>query len=85
LRSDYKGSTKPGICENMATPAAIIVGAMLIAGVILLTNHYDVTHATDGSEKVIRLNRWTGAIDICAKDDQAISPGSAAAMNCEHR
>jgi hypothetical protein len=74
-----------GICETMATPAAIIVGAMLVAGVILLTNHYDVTHARDGSENVIRLNRWTGEIDMCAKDDKAISAGTAAGMNCEHR
>jgi hypothetical protein len=69
----------------MSSPAAIIVGAMLVAGVILLTNHYDITPAPTGSETVMRLNRWTGEIDACAKDGNAISGSSAGGVNCQHR
>jgi hypothetical protein len=69
----------------MYSPAAIIIGAVLIAGVILLTNHYEITPAPDRSETVMRLNRWTGEIDVCAKDGKTTSGSSAGGVTCEHR
>jgi hypothetical protein len=69
----------------MYSPAAIIVGAVLIAGVILLTNHYEITPVPDGSKTVTRLNRWTGEIDVCAKDGKTTSGSSAGGVTCEHR
>ena len=46
--------------------SAIIVGAVLIAGAILLANHWQVVENPDGS--VVRLNRWTGTVELCQKD-----------------
>jgi hypothetical protein len=60
----------------MGTPAAIVVGAMLVAGALLLANHYEIAPAPDGSGE-LRLNRWTGEIEKCAKDAK-VAGGEAA-------
>jgi hypothetical protein len=48
--------------------AAIIVGAVLIAGAILLTNHWQVAENPADPGSVVRLNRWTGAMELCQRD-----------------
>jgi hypothetical protein len=46
---------------------AIVVGAGLIAGAILITNHWAIMPGGANSiAATVRLNRWTGSIDVCS-------------------
>jgi hypothetical protein len=54
----------------MGNPTAIIVGSALIAGAILLTNHWQLLSTNSGSLEagVVRLDRWTGTVTVCGVD-----------------
>ena len=60
----------------MGTRIAIIVGAALIAAAILLTNHWQMQPAGGGTD-ALRLNRWTGTIDLCMLDPKSIKEGAS--------
>jgi hypothetical protein len=69
----------------MGTPAAVVIGAVLIAAAILLTSHYEVTMAPSGSAgsaPVVRLNRWTGEVDMCAPTGNS---AAGTQLTCEHQ
>jgi hypothetical protein len=51
----------------MGLPIAIILGAVAIAGAILATNHWQVVR-TQESLVALRLNRWTGLVEVCMFD-----------------
>jgi hypothetical protein len=65
---------------------AIVVGAGLIALAILVTNHWTVIPGGPNSiAATIRLNRWTGSIDVCslnAKSATGSNP-SGLQLTCE--
>jgi hypothetical protein len=80
----------------MGTPIAIIVGAVLIAVLIaaalLVTNHWQLQVANN-TATALRLNRWTGEVEVCALDAKSLRPetGSLAGalggarLECEHQ
>jgi hypothetical protein len=51
----------------MGTPLAIVIGAAIIAAAILVTNHWQIMR-TQEALVVVRLNRWTGRIEMCMAD-----------------
>jgi len=67
----------------MGVPVSIIIGAILIAAAILVTNHWQIEYS---SAVVARLNRWTGSIELCALDPRSVGAGatslSGAQMKC---
>jgi hypothetical protein len=71
----------------MGTPAAVVIGAVLIAAALLLTTHYEVVIPAGGSAPVVRLNRWTGEVDMCAMDAKSANGNSAAGsqLTCGHQ
>jgi hypothetical protein len=58
----------------MSTPCAIVIGAIIVAVAILLTNHWQLEPIDGGS--VYRMNRWTGEVGVCAIDPNSFSAGS---------
>jgi hypothetical protein len=57
----------------MGTPIAIIVGAALVAAAICITGHWQMQTTNEGGiSMVMRLNRWTGTIEICLLDSTTI-------------
>ena len=56
----------------MGTPIAIVVGAGLIAGAILVANHWQAIPGTELGA-MGRLNRWTGQIELCMADTSSIT------------
>ena len=50
----------------MGTNIAILVGAVLIATTIAVTNHWQIAAATGDFWK---LNRWTGEVSLCRRFD----------------
>ena len=75
--------------SKTATSVAIVIGAAMIAAAILITNHWQVTYLhPEGpiSYVVLRLNRWTGVMDICDIDPhtiQADKPLVGAQFSCK--
>jgi hypothetical protein len=57
-----------GGCYNsiMKTRLAICAAGAMIALTILITGHWQLLGRLSNGESVIRLNRWTGTIDICS-------------------
>ncbi len=48
----------------MGTNMAILVGAVLIAATIAVTNHWQIAASTGNFWK---LNRWTGEVTLCGR------------------
>jgi hypothetical protein len=69
----------------MGTSISIIVGAIVIAAAILVTNHWEIVSTSGGLLVVDRLNRWTGSIEICAVDPNTIhgSEVAGARLSCD--
>jgi hypothetical protein len=65
--------------RRMGRNIAIIAGAALIALAILVTNHWEIHTGSNGMAATIRLNRWTGDIDVCALDTTVKTAGATAA------
>ena len=71
---------------------AVIVGALMIALAILMTNHWEVMPRPQAitlqspPPTVYRLNRWTGFIDMCEVDTSTMrNPNSfvGAELTCK--
>jgi UDP-N-acetylmuramyl pentapeptide phosphotransferase/UDP-N-acetylglucosamine-1-phosphate transferase len=71
----------------MGQAISIAVGAILIAVAILLSNHWTVIAPQTGGLGIVRLNRWTGTIDVCAIDEKSIKGGTVAGavLECERK
>jgi hypothetical protein len=61
----------------MKTPLAIGAAGALIAIAILITSHWQLLGRLSNGESVIRLNRWTGTIDICSIDPKSEAAAGA--------
>jgi hypothetical protein len=64
-----------------------ITASVVIAGVlILISNHWVIIAPQPGGLGIVRLNRWTGSIDICAIDGNTIKGGSVngAQLTCKY-
>ena len=80
MRDLQRGCGGRAACYNprMKTPLAICVAGVLIAVAILTTGHWQLLGPRQSSgESVIRLNRWTGAIDICSIDPKSEAAAGA--------
>ena len=62
----------------MGRNIAIIAGAGLIALAILVSNHWLIVAPQERGLGIVRLNRWTGAIDICAINPDTIKGNNVA-------
>jgi hypothetical protein len=72
--------------RRMAQSIAIVIGAGLIALAILVTNHWAIMPGGSNSiAATIRLNRWTGAIDVCSISAKSPSGSNTAGLQltCE--
>jgi hypothetical protein len=69
----------------MRTPVSIIVGSALIAAAILVTNRWAITGSPMNLAAVVRLDRWTGAAELCAIDVRAMKGTSVAGLPFECR
>ena len=49
----------------MGQSIAIVVAGAMIAAAILVTNHWTLHTGASDFTTAVRLNKWTGAIDIC--------------------
>ena len=70
----------------MGQVAAIIIGTGLIALAIMLTNHWTIIPGGPNSiAATMRLNRWTGAIEVCSVSAKSTAGSNAAGlqMTCE--
>lgn len=61
--------------SRYALPLAVIGAAGFIALAYLAANHWQAVHAEQGY--VYRLNRWTGAMDVCAIDPSTVKARSS--------
>ena len=71
---------------RMGQSIATIVGAGLIALAIMVTNHWEIIPGGANSiAATIRLNRWTGSIDVCALDAKSVTGSNASGiqLTCE--
>jgi hypothetical protein len=65
---------------KMGIPIAIVAGAAMIAAAILVTNHWQIVR-TQESLVALRLNRWTGLVEVCMFDlDTQRDPKSLAGV-----
>jgi len=49
----------------MGAPVAIVVGLVLIATAILVAGHWQIVNSPVNASVVLRLNRWTGTVELC--------------------
>lgn len=56
----------------LALPVSIIIGAVVLAAAILVSNQYQIVNSTEAFT-VFRLNRWAGVIEICFIDAETVS------------
>ena len=67
--------------RRMGQGVATIVGAGLIALAILVTNHWEIIPGGPNSiAATIRLNRWTGAIDVCSISAKSTTGSNASSL-----
>ena len=65
----------------MKSEWAILAGALLIAGAILATNHWQMATLSGGG--IVSLNRWTGEISACiAKEPDSDAPKGTTLAVC---
>ena len=70
----------------MGRNIAIVIGAALIAGAILITNHWMIIPGGSNSiAATVRLNRWTGSIDVCSLNAKSVTGSTASGiqLTCE--
>jgi hypothetical protein len=67
----------------MWTPISIIVGAVLIAAAMLIVNHWQLQVIDTAS--ALRLNRWTGDVEIFLDNKSVPEGGSLAGAKLECR
>jgi hypothetical protein len=67
----------------MGTPAAIIVGSVIIAAAILFVFRWEVLKFNEGPG-ILRLDRWTGTAVLCTPRPAANATSFiGSAMGCE--
>ena len=65
----------------MGQSIAIVVGAGLIALAIMVTNHWAIIPGGANSiAATIRLNRWTGSIDVCSLSAKSATGSNASGL-----
>jgi hypothetical protein len=72
----------------MGRNIAIVVAGGLIALAIMVTNHWTINTPADGVVAAARLNRWTGAIELCSVDPKSLAGASSLAggkVECERK
>ena len=72
--------------REMGRNITIVVGAGLIALAIMVTNHWEIIPGGANSiAATIRLNRWTGSIDICSLNPASATGSTASGiqLTCE--
>jgi hypothetical protein len=72
--------------REMGRNVAIVVGAGLIALAIMVTNHWAIIPGGSNSiAATIRLNRWTGSIDVCSLNAKSVTGSNASGLQltCE--
>ena len=69
----------------MGRDISIVVGAVIVALAIVLTNHWSINTLSDNFMVVARLNRWTGTIEFCAIDAKTIKGSDlrSAKVDCD--
>jgi hypothetical protein len=70
----------------MGQNIAIVVGAGLIALAIMVTNHWAIIPGGANSiAATIRLDRWTGSIDVCSLNAKSVTGSNASGiqLTCE--
>jgi hypothetical protein len=75
-----------GHIRRMGQNISVVVGAGLIAMAIMVTNHWAIIPGGQNSiAATIRLNRWTGSIDVCSLDAKSVSGSNASGLQltCE--
>jgi hypothetical protein len=60
----------------MGQSFAIVAAGAMIAAAILVTNHWTLLAGASDFTTAVRLNRWTGAIDICFLDPNSLAAGA---------
>jgi hypothetical protein len=66
---------------RMAKAIAILVGSWLIALAILITNHWAIIPGGPNSiAATIRLNRWTGSVEVCSVSAKSPTGSNAAGL-----
>ena len=71
---------------RMGRNIAIVTGAGLIALAIMVTNHWEIIPGGANSiAATIRLNRWTGSIDVCSLNPTSATGSTASGiqLTCE--
>jgi hypothetical protein len=67
----------------MSQAVAIVFGAGLIALAIMVTHHWElIPGGANSLSATIRLNRWTGSMDVCALDGKTLSYASGIKLTC---
>jgi hypothetical protein len=65
----------------MGQSIALVVGAGLIALTIMVTNHWTIIPGGSNSiAATIRLNRWTGSIDVCSLNAKSPTGSNASGL-----
>jgi hypothetical protein len=83
--SGKKGGVE-GHVRRMGQNIAVVVGAGLIAMAIMVTNHWaTIPGGKNSIAATIRLNRWTGSIDVCSLNAKSVSGSNASGLQltCE--
>ena len=65
---------------------SIIAAGVLVAAAVLITNHWQITLLNPSIPTVVRLDRWSGVIDVCVLDPASMrNPNSfvGADVNCK--
>jgi hypothetical protein len=53
----------------MERAIAIVLAGLMISASILLTHHWMIVAPQAGSRGIVRLDRWTGTITVCAASE----------------
>jgi len=79
----WKMDSSKFILTVMTTGLNTIVAAAIIAASILISHHFDIVAQAGGA--AIRLNRWTGAVDVCTLEVTPSASGDVrgSQLRCE--
>jgi hypothetical protein len=69
----------------MRTPLAIVAAGLIVAVAILIVERWQLFVPQPTAPGIVRLDRWTGAIDMCAMDAKTIKGDNIAGakITCE--
>jgi len=55
----------------------------MIAGAILIAGHWEVVRTSGELQGMVRLNRWTGSLEVCAVDMSTAKPGATTLVGAQ--